>query len=85
MRSDLETPDYETIYIAGSIREAARVEELFAEEGIEYRVVPCEFANTISLGGPYAGVSFEVLPGQAGYCRHTLAERGFRKGIVCDS
>jgi hypothetical protein len=83
--TDLETPEYETIYIAGSIREAERVEEVFAEEGIEYRVVPCEFANTISLSGPYAGVSFGVLAGQASYCRHALAQRGFNKGIVCDS
>ncbi len=83
--TDLETPEYETIYIAGSIREAERLEELFAEEGIEVQVVPCEFANTISLGGPYAGVSFGVLPGQAAYCRRVLAERGFRKGIVSDS
>ena len=82
---DPETPDHESVYIAGSVREAEKVEELFAEEGIEYQLRPCEFANEISLGGPFAGVSFEVLAGQAPYCRFILKELGFKKGIVGDS
>ena len=80
--SDLDTPEYERIYIAGNVSEAEAAEDLFAEQGIEYELEPAEFRHAITLGGVFAGVAFCVLAGQAEYCRAVLVERGFSKGIV---
>lgn len=83
--SDPNEPELETVYIAGNIREAKALEALFAEQAIEYEVVPCEFAHSILFGSIFAGAAFQVLSGQAGYCRYLLAEHGFKKGIVPSS
>ncbi len=80
--TDLDAPELETVYIAGTVREAEAVEALFGEQGIEYELSSSEFRHAISLGGSFAGVSFQVLPAQASYCRFILADRGFKKGIV---
>ena len=77
-----EPPEYESVYIAGSIRGAEAIEALLTEEQIEYELQPASFYHTISFNGPFAGVSFCVLPGQAFYCRKLFARRGFTKGIV---
>ena len=80
--TDIDAPEYESVYIAGTVREAESVEALFGEQGIEFEIRPADFYHTISLNGPFAGVSFCVLGGQASYCRKLLAERGFTRGIV---
>lgn len=80
--TDPDEPELEVVYIAGSVGEAQRVEALFAEEQIEYELAPCAFEHSLSFGGPHAGISFQVLSGQASYCRRILDERGFKKGIV---
>lgn len=83
--TDRSEPELETVYIAGNLREAEALETLFAELGIEYEAAPCSFEHSISFGGIFAGVSFQVLAGQAPYCRRILLERGFAKGIVPSS
>lgn len=78
----MDEPELEIVYVAGTVSEAKAIESVFAEEQIEFEVEPCEFRQSISFGGPFAGVGFHVLSGQAPYCRRILSDRGFRKGIV---
>ncbi len=80
--NELDEPELETVYIAGNVREAEAIETLFEAEEIEYELAPCAFEHSMNFGGVFAGVSFAVLSGQASYCRHILAQRGYRKGIV---
>jgi hypothetical protein len=80
--TDEHVPELEIVYIAGNIREAEALEAFFAEQEIEYEVIPCQFEHSMSFGGVFAGVSFQVLAGQAPYCRRILLERGFTKGLV---
>ena len=71
----------EPVFIAANVREAELIEQLLDDEGIEYEVRPEAF--TRGPGGVcFQGLMFEVLAGQAPYCRKLFADRGFKAGIV---
>jgi hypothetical protein len=72
---------YEPIFIAANVREADFVESVLEDEGIEFtqRLEPF-MRETSSVC--YQGVLFEVLAGQAEYCRRVLTEKGLERGIL---
>ena len=72
------------IYIAGSLGEARRVEEVLTERNIDYSVEVEPFERYI-LGlfpSRHAGATFYVPAGQADHCRQMLFETGLRVGII---
>jgi len=77
-----EGPELEAIFIAANVAEAKRVEELLEREGIEYEVRPEAFLRGSLSATCYQGLLFEVLGGQAEYCRRRLEEEGLTKGLV---
>ena len=73
----------EAIFIAANVREVDTVEQILTAEGIEYEVRPQPFHRSgLFSSGELNGVMFEVLPGQADYCRKLLIAKGLRHGIV---
>ena len=72
----------EPIFIAANVREAEFIERLLEEEEIEYEVRPEAFQRG-GRGTCFQGLMFEVLPGQAAYCRKLIEDRGLKAGIVC--
>ena len=69
------------VYMAKTVREARRVEELLSERGVDYTVEVEVFARTL-LGSPRHGAMFYVRADQATYCRSALAASGFDRGVV---
>ena len=83
MQGDAEHEGLEPVFIAANIREVEAVAQLFAAEGIEYQVRPHEFLRQGFLfSGEFGGLLFEVLPGQAYYCRKLLLANNLSSGIV---
>jgi hypothetical protein len=73
----------EPIFIAANRREIEFVQDLLDREDIEYSVRPETFTRSTPFGtGPYAGLLFEVIAGQAQYCRRLIADKGLEHGIV---
>lgn len=72
----------EAIFIAANVAEAKAVEELLEREGIEYELRPEAFTRGTLSATCYQGLLFEVLGGQAEYCRQKLEEAGLGKGLV---
>ena len=79
--TDENTPDVEAVFIAANVAEAELVEKLFEAEGIEYQVTPEPFVKSIA-GVCYTGLLFEVLAGQAPYCRKLLVDAHLARGVV---
>jgi len=77
-----EEPELAAIFIAANVSEAERVERLLEREGIEYEVRPEAFTRGTLSGACYQGLLFEVLGGQAEYCRKRLEEEGLVKGVI---
>jgi hypothetical protein len=77
-----EPPELEAVFIAASVREADFVERLLDGEKIEYEVRPEPFVRTPVSGVCAMGVLFEVLAGQADYCRGLIRDAGLERGIV---
>jgi hypothetical protein len=75
---------YEPVFIAASVAEAEFAERLLAQEEIEYLVRPQEFIGGALSRAAYEGVVFEVLAGQAGYCRSLFSQRGLDRGVVTE-
>ena len=71
------------VFIAGTVAEADFVEKLLDTEGIDYSVRPEPYMKVIG-GVCLQGLLFEVIPGQAGYCRNLIAERGLARGVIHD-
>jgi hypothetical protein len=71
----------EPVFIAANVREAEFIERLLEEEGIEYEVRP-EVYTKGPAGVCLQGLMFEVLEGQAPYCRKLFADRGLKAGVV---
>lgn len=72
---------FEPIFIAANVREADFVEGVLEDEGIEFTQRLEPFMRETS-GVCYQGVLFEVLAGQAEYCRRVLTDKGLARGIV---
>jgi hypothetical protein len=68
------------VFIAGSVREAERVEAALTSAGIDYCLDRVEFGQGILLSSR-AGMGFYVIEGQAPFARHELRKAGFRWGI----
>ena len=78
-----EQRELEPVYLAGSVREIGFVEDLLRAEGIEYEVRPEAFTQgMLTAGACFQGLLFEVLPGQADYCRRLFEARNLRTGII---
>jgi hypothetical protein len=73
----------EPVFIAANVREAEFIERLLEEEGIEYQVHPEAYTKG-PTGVCLQGLMFEVLAGQAPYCRRLFEDRGLKRGIVGD-
>ena len=77
------TPETAAVFIAATVAEAEFVEELFEREGIEFELTPEPYLR----GGIFSivclhGLLFEVLRGQAPYCRELLRDAGLERGVV---
>ena len=77
-----QPPELEAVFIAASVREADFVERLLDGENIEYEVRPEPFVRAPVSGVCAMGVLFEVLGGQAEYCRELIRDAGLARGIV---
>jgi len=75
-------PRVEPIFIAANVAEAELVEQLLEREGIEYELRPEAFLRGVGSATCFQGLLFEVLAGQAQYCRHVLASAGLTRGVV---
>lgn len=74
------------VYVAGRLSEGKRVEQVFAENAIDY-AVDIELFESRVLGilrVEYEGVGFYVLSGQADFCRRVLRDAGLVQGLVED-
>ena len=72
------------VYIAGGLREARRVEDLFTQLSIDYavEVEPYQKAEYALFSlGTYAGAAFYVQFEQASLARSALLDAGLRAGI----
>ena len=69
------------VYMAKTVREARRVEELLSQRGVDYTVEVEVFARTL-LGSPRHGAMFYVRADQTTYCRSALAAGEFDRGVV---
>ncbi|HEY7677350.1 MAG TPA: hypothetical protein VIG69_09775 [Candidatus Methylomirabilis sp.] len=82
-----EGRDVEPVFIAGSVREAERVEEVLTRLGIEFAVKIEPFVRYILavLPSEHEGAAFYVLSGHSAYCRRALAAAGLGSGLMGDS
>jgi hypothetical protein len=78
-----ELVDAERVFIAGTLREALRVEELLTTEGVQY-AVQVEPYGTSLLFSQRNGAAFYVPSAQAAYCRQRLTAEGLARGVVED-
>lgn len=80
--SDELGPEREAVFIAANVGEATLAEQMLDEEGIEYDVTPEAFLRFPSSDVCYQGLLFEVLAGQAEYCRYLFRRAGLTRGIL---
>ena len=74
--------DPEQVYVAGTLREARRLESVLTSQGVNY-VTQVEVLGTSSLFGSLRhGVGFFVTTGQAAHCREALTHAGYTRGLV---
>jgi hypothetical protein len=82
-REELADRDASRVFIAGSLDEARRVEELLTAAGVDYVVQIEPF-----VGGLFSrtrnGAAFYVGSRQADYCRSTISAAGLSRGVVED-
>jgi len=71
----------ERVFIAATLREALRVEDVLTTAGVDYFVQVEAFATSL-LFGPRQGAVFYVASGQAAYCRQRLTDEGLDRGVV---
>ncbi len=78
--------DVAMVYVAGRLSEGKRVEQVFAENAIDYAVDVEPFESRVLgiLRVEYEGVGFYVLSGQADFCRRVLRDAGLVQGLVED-
>jgi hypothetical protein len=73
---------FEPIFIAANVEEAEFVEAMLEEEGIDYEVRPEAFMAGVLGATCLQGLMYEVLAGQAPYCRRLLTDRGLKRGVI---
>ena len=73
--------DLAAVFIAPTLGEARRVEELLTERGVDYAVQVELFGYTF-FGSARYGAVFYVAAGQAEYCRSALVTAGLELGVV---
>ena len=69
------------VFIAQTLREAQRVEELLSERGVDY-AVQVELLGYTLLGSARYGAMFYVTASQAQYCRSALGAAGLDLGVI---
>lgn len=69
------------IFIAETLGQAQRAEELLTSRGVDYAVRVELFGYTL-FGSARYGAMFYVNAGQADYCRSALAAAGMGLGVV---
>jgi len=79
MTSEKQT---EPIFIAANVAEAQFAERLLEAEEIEFEITPEAFLQQPFSNVCLQGLLFEVLAGQAEYCRRLFTERGLGRGVV---
>ena len=74
------------VYVAGRLSEGKRVEEVFAQNAIDYAVDAEPFESRVLgiLQVEYEGVGFYVLSDHAELCRRILRDAGLIQGLVED-
>ena len=87
MENDDQAESLEPVFIAASLEEVRKIEQLLATEGIEYKVRPQPFRRgSVSWSAPFDGLLFEVLSCQAAYCRKLFSAKGLlQRGVLPDS
>lgn len=73
----------ERVFIAATLAEARRVEDLLSAEGVDYVVQVEQFIKSV-LFGPRNGAAFYVASGQAAYCRSRLTASGLGQGVLVE-
>jgi hypothetical protein len=79
---DLHDP--ERIFIARTVRQARRVEELLTEAGVDYVVQVEPYSRSILFGTIRHGAAFYVSASHAAQSRERLIGTGFGKGVVAN-
>ncbi|HEY0160753.1 MAG TPA: hypothetical protein VGF28_25935 [Thermoanaerobaculia bacterium] len=79
---DSGEPRVEPVFIAATVAEAELVEQLFEREGIEFEVTPEAYVGGLLSSACLLGILFQVLGGQAPYCRRLLTDAGLARGVV---
>ena len=69
------------VFMAETLHEARRVEELLTHRGVDY-VVQVELFGRTFFGSPRYGATFYVTVSQAQYCRSALIAAGLELGVV---
>ena len=83
--NDIPEAEVSRIFIAGSVKEARRIESLLDAEDIEYALVKETFAGAgLFVALTYDGVAFYVESKHAEKCRTLLRDAGLKKGIMTD-
>ena len=80
--ADAVSTAVEPIFIAANLREIDFVERLLDGEGIDYTLTPEAFIREGFRGPCFQGLLFEVIAGQADYCRRLLRGCGLDRGVV---
>ena len=80
--SDELPPEREAVFIAANVGEAELIERILEEQGIEFEVTPEAFLRIPTTNVCYQGLLFEVLGGQAEYCRFLFRRAGLARGLV---
>jgi hypothetical protein len=78
------------VFIAASVREARRAEELLTTRGIDYALsfetyLRSGFFSLLGGSSEQTGVGFTVIAGVAEATRRLLREHGLRTGVVEDA
>ena len=72
------------VFIAGTLAEAQRVEEMLSVNGVDY-VVRVEPFRASLFFSPRNGAAFYVTREQAEYCRTHLTDAGLGRGVLGDA
>lgn len=76
--------DPEQVYLAASLDDARKVEEVLTSRGVEYATQVESLGRSTLFGSVRHAAGFYVTAAQAEYCRSALAQEGFSHGIVHD-
>jgi hypothetical protein len=72
------------VFIAGTVAEAKRAEAALTAAGMDYCIDAEEYVQGVGfpISGPYMGLGFYVLEGQASYARRLLESAELASGII---